>query len=199
MKIEMWKIGKVKPYEKNPRKCKSSAVDTIAKSIKEFGFQQPLVVDKDGVLIVGHARLRASKKLGLKEVPVVVADNLDEEQVKKYRILDNKTNEISEWDFDLLKQEIEEFNLDFTDFNLDFGFPTNTQSEQMDRNAEWSDMPEFVYEGREKDVKKLIVHFASWEDVNKFALLIGQKIGENTSYIWFPPVERFNEKDHIYE
>lgn len=105
MNIEHVKTGSVKPYDKNPRRNDDS-VEFVANSIKEFGFQQPIVVDKDMIVIAGHTRLKAAKKLKLKEVPVVIADNLTEEQVKAYRLADNKTNEFSVWDFDLLDEEL---------------------------------------------------------------------------------------------
>lgn len=107
MQVTMRKISEVKPYDKNPRR-NDGAVDAVAASIRQFGFQQPLVVDKDGVLIVGHTRLKAAKKLGLKEVPVVVADGLTPEQVKAYRLADNKTGELAGWDFSLLDRELVE-------------------------------------------------------------------------------------------
>lgn len=120
MQVENWNIGDVKPYERNPRK-NDDAVEYVANSIKEFGFQQPLVVDKDGVLIVGHTRLKAAKKLGLKEVPVVVADNLTDEQVKAYRLADNKTNEFAEWDFSMLNDELAD--IDWLELDMSqFGF-----------------------------------------------------------------------------
>lgn len=111
-------IGEVKPYDKNPRR-NDGAVDAVAASIREFGFQQPLVVDKDGVLIVGHTRLKAAKKLGLKEVPVVVADGLSPEQVKAYRLADNKTGELAGWDFIAMEAELSE--LESLDMSV-FGF-----------------------------------------------------------------------------
>ena len=103
-----WPIKKVKPYERNPRR-NDNAVDAVAASIREFGFRQPIVVDRDGVIIVGHTRLKAAKKLGMKEVPVLVADDLTEEQVKAYRLADNKTGELSGWDFSALEEELSEF------------------------------------------------------------------------------------------
>ena len=115
MKTEMRKTSKVKPYTKNPRK-NDSAVDAVAKSIETFGFRQPIVVDKGGMIIVGHTRWKAAKKLGLDEVPVHVAD-LTPAQAKAYRIADNKTNELAEWDFDLLSVEIKE--LQGLDIDLD--------------------------------------------------------------------------------
>lgn len=105
MQIEIRSIKDIRPYEHNPR-SNDGAVDAVAASIKEFGWQQPIVVDKDGVIIAGHTRYKAAKKLGLKEVPVVVAENLTEEQVRAYRLADNKTGELAEWDFSALEEEL---------------------------------------------------------------------------------------------
>lgn len=119
MQVENWPIEKVKPYENNPRK-NDEAVDKVAASIREFGWQQPLVVDKDGVLIVGHTRLKAAEILGLTDVPVVVAD-LDPERAKAYRLADNKTGELSWWDFDKLNVELED--IDWLEIDMEqFGF-----------------------------------------------------------------------------
>ncbi|HBN78635.1 MAG TPA: chromosome partitioning protein ParB, partial [Planctomycetaceae bacterium] len=105
MKIEQWPIKKVKPYENNPRK-NDHAVELVARSIEEYGFRQPIVVDEAGVIIVGHTRWKAANKLKLKEVPVHVATGLTEAQIRAYRIADNKTNELAEWDLDLLPLEL---------------------------------------------------------------------------------------------
>src|SRR5215467_2844395 len=99
MKIELRKISSVKPYPGNPR-INDQAVDAVAASIREFGFRQPIVVDADGVIIVGHARYLAALKLGLKKVPVHVAKDLTPEQIRAYRIADNKTADLSDWDYD---------------------------------------------------------------------------------------------------
>ena len=113
MKVKNMRITDIRPYEKNPRH-NEGAVEAVAKSIKEFGWQQPIVVDKDMVVIVGHTRLKAAEQLGLTEVPVVVADHLTPEQVQAYRIADNKTGEIAEWDFALLPMELKDLqNADF--------------------------------------------------------------------------------------
>jgi len=106
MKIEMRKLSNVKPYEQNPR-INDGAVDSVAASIKEFGFRQPIVVDKDGVIIIGHTRWKAAQKLGLEEVPVHVAD-LNTEKIRALRIADNKLHELSEWDLELLPIELKE-------------------------------------------------------------------------------------------
>ena len=105
MKIEQLPIKEIKPYERNAKKHDETQIKNVMESIKQFGFAQPLVVDKDNVLIIGHCRLIASKRLKLKEVPVVRMDELTQEQVDKLRLLDNKLNE-SEWDFELLAEEI---------------------------------------------------------------------------------------------
>lgn len=119
-KVENWDIDKVKPYDKNPRN-NDDAVEATANSIKEFGWQQPIVVDKNGVIVVGHTRLKAAKKLKLKQVPVTVAESLTDEQVKAYRLADNKTGELADWDENLLAGELKELeNLDFD--MSEFGF-----------------------------------------------------------------------------
>ena len=111
-------IEDVKPYKNNPRN-NDGAVEATANSIKEFGWQQPIVVDKDNVIIVGHTRLRAAKRLGLKQVPIVVADNLSDDQVKAYRLADNKTGELADWDLAKLDIEIPDIDLDLTLFGFD--------------------------------------------------------------------------------
>lgn len=124
MKVVEWEIGRVKPYEKNPRIIPEEAVERVAASIREFGFQQPIVVDKDGVIIVGHTRFKAAEKLGLEKVPVVVAD-LSPEKARAYRLADNKTNEATSWDDDLLFSELTDIEADIADLDfsmLDFGF-----------------------------------------------------------------------------
>src|ERR1700736_4125341 len=99
MKIEMRKVSEIKPYENNPRH-NAAAVDGVAASIKEFGFRQPIVVDEDSVIIVGHTRYKAALKLGLTEVPVHVAVGLSPAQAKAYRLADNQTATIASWDDD---------------------------------------------------------------------------------------------------
>jgi DNA modification methylase len=118
MKIEIVDINTIKPYENNPRKLKDSAIEKVAKSIKEFGFRQPIVVDKEKIIVVGHTRYRASKKLGLTNVPITIADNLTPEQINAYRIADNRTNEEAEWDIELLKSELKDLQLKDFDLNL---------------------------------------------------------------------------------
>ena len=105
MNIVEKKLNDIKPYEKNARK-NDDAVKYVAESIKQFGFKVPIVIDKDNVIVAGHTRYKASKELGLDAVPCIVADDLTEEQIKAYRLADNKVSEVSEWDFDLLGEEL---------------------------------------------------------------------------------------------
>ena len=115
MKIEMWPIEKPIPYIRNARKIPQAAIDKVAGSLKEFGWRQPIVVDTNGVIIVGHTRLKGAKKLGLKEVPIHIADKLNESQVKAYRLADNRTGQETKWDEELLSLELKELS----DINLD--------------------------------------------------------------------------------
>lgn len=115
----MWPIDKVIPYARNPRKNDAS-VDAVAASIKEFGFRQPIVVDASGVIVVGHTRHKAARRLGMSEVPVHVANNLTPEQAKAYRLADNSAGSRSEWDADLLRLELDELpDFDAAAFGLD--------------------------------------------------------------------------------
>ena len=119
MKIENMLIKDIKPYERNPRK-NDDAVDFVANSIESFGFRVPIVIDTNNIIVAGHTRYKAAKKLGLKTVPVVVADDLTEEQVTAFRLVDNKTQELSSWDFSKLVEELTALVDDF-DMSL-FGF-----------------------------------------------------------------------------
>lgn len=124
MKIEVRSIGDIKPYENNPRD-NDDAVDATANSIKRFGWQQPIVVDNDGVIVAGHTRYKAAKKLGLKHVPVVQAVHgdgtpLTDEEIKAYRLADNKTGELADWNFDMLNDELDEIrDIDMSQFGFD--------------------------------------------------------------------------------
>ena len=142
--IEWKDIKSVKPYARNAKKHDDKQIANVAESIKQFGWQQPIVCDADGVIIIGHCRLLAAKKLGLKKVPVKTVDNLSEEQVKKLRALDNKLNE-SEWDFDLLADDIGD--LDFSGFDIDWG---------IDEDVDVSDFFEHDETAKEKKKKTIV-------------------------------------------
>ena len=139
MLIEELPLSSVKPYEKNPRK-NEEAVAGVAESIKQFGFQQPIVIDKDGVIVAGHTRYKAAKRLGLKTVPCVRASALSPEQIKAYRILDNKLNEKATWDFETLSEELQSFKFNFDEFKVDFPkFDFKFESSDTDDTIESSE------------------------------------------------------------
>ena len=107
------------PYERNTKKHDKTQINNVAESIKQYGFVQPIVIDKNNTVVIGHCRLLAAKQLKMKEVPCVCVEDLTEEQVKALRIVDNKSNE-SLWDLDILADELTE--IDLSDFDFDFGF-----------------------------------------------------------------------------
>ena len=126
MNVQMKRIDEIRPYENNPRK-NEQAVDAVAASIQEFGFRQPIVIDKNGVIIAGHTRYKAAKSLGLTEVPCEIASDLTEEQAKAYRLADNKTGELATWDFSML--DLEMLELQQIDMS-EFGFETMSGIEE---------------------------------------------------------------------
>lgn len=121
MQIINKNISDLHPYKNNPRK-NDHAVDAVANSIKEFGFKVPVVIDKNGEIIAGHTRYKEAKKLEIKEIPCIIAEDLTEEQIKAFRIADNKVGELADWDFEMLNVELGEIsNIDMTEFGFDFG------------------------------------------------------------------------------
>ena len=120
MNIITKKLNEIVPYKNNPRN-NEQAIEPVANSIKEFGFKVPIIIDKNGVIVAGHTRYLASQKLGLEEVPCIVADDLTPKQIKAFRIADNKAAEKSDWDFSLLQTEIKDI-ADLGNDMTDFGF-----------------------------------------------------------------------------
>lgn len=120
MQIIEMKISEVRPYENNPRKITEEAIQKVAASIREFGFKQPIIIDKNNVIIAGHTRLKAAEFLGLETVPVIRADDLTPEQVKAYRLADNKVAEATDWDMNALDKELAEIlDIDMDEFGFD--------------------------------------------------------------------------------
>lgn len=165
MKIQYKNPNDLIPFETNPRKNQN--IDKIAKSLKEYGFQQPIVVDKEMVVIVGHTRLLASKSINLKEVPVVIAD-LPEDKAKAYRLADNRLNEDSEWDYFLLTQELK--GLEDIGFDLKL---TGFEDGELDNMLSFSQNDDLSFNDLSSDqskyTKSLIFEF---EDVEKYQLMI---------------------------
>ncbi len=132
--IELRDIDSIRPYENNPR-VNDPAVDAVAASLREFGFRQPIVVDTDGVIVCGHTRYKAAQRLGLKKVPVHVATDLTPEQIRAYRIADNKTADLATWDYEILPIELSQL----TDAGFDmeaFGFDESELVKLLNTEAE---------------------------------------------------------------
>lgn len=136
MQIVAKKLSEIRPYSRNPRK-NGKAVDAVAKSIGKFGFKVPVVIDSDGVIVAGHTRYLASQQLRLNEIPCIIADDLTEKQVKAFRLADNRTAELAEWDFELLDLELDSItDIDMSDFGFDISdFECEITSEPVDERA----------------------------------------------------------------
>ena len=128
MKVANRNLAELTPYAGNAKKHDSTQIANVAESIRQFGFVQPIVIDRDGVIVIGHCRALAAKKLGMNEVPCVCVDDLTPEQVNALRIVDNKSNE-SPWDFDILPDELAE--LDLSDFDFDFGIEDEKEETEI--------------------------------------------------------------------
>lgn len=149
------RLADIKPYEKNQKKHDDTQVNNIAISIDKYGFVQPLVLDKDNNIIIGHGRYLAAEKLNMESVPAVYAENLTDEQIRELRIIDNKLNE-SEWDIDKLKLDLEE--LDFSEFDLSFDIPDQIEFDEDKLNNLFEDA-----ETKEKEPKKIqCPHCGEW-------------------------------------
>lgn len=139
MDILTLSIKEIHPYEKNPRNNKP-AIDAVAASIKEFGFKVPIIIDKDNIIVAGHTRYAAAKKLGLTEVPCIKADDLNDEQIKAFRLADNKVSELAEWDFDLLNEELGTITMDMEQFG--FEMPDDEEKDFEPIEDDVPDVPE---------------------------------------------------------
>ena len=132
MEVKNRKLSSITAYGKNAKKHDKTQINNVAESIKQYGFVQPIVIDRDGVIVIGHCRALAAKKLGMEEVPCVCVDDLTPEQVNALRLVDNKSNE-SDWDFDLLSVELP--GLDLSAFDFDWGLPEDQTEDVVEDEA----------------------------------------------------------------
>lgn len=147
-------VDELIPYENNPRK-NDEAVDKVALSISAFGFKVPIVIDANNVIVTGHTRLKAAKKLGMKTVPCIMADDLTEEQIKAFRLADNKVAEFSEWDEEKLMKELEALgDIDMSLYG--FEFPDDTEDEEDDTYTDKKDIPQYEIQGEQPELSELI-------------------------------------------
>lgn len=155
LKIIYKTLNALKPYDENPRH-NEQAVDAVANSIENFGFKVPIVIDKDDVIVCGHTRYLASQQLGLNEVPCVIADDLTDEQIKAYRLVDNKVAELSEWDFSLLDKELAELgDFDMEQFGFIFEELENLEEEQ-EIYSQKTNIPQYEIQGEQPDLSELV-------------------------------------------
>lgn len=154
MNIIELSVDELIPYQNNPRK-NDEAVDKVALSISAFGFKVPIVIDRNKVIVTGHTRLKAAKKLGLKTVPCIMADDLSEEQIKAFRLADNKVAEFSEWDEEKLLKELEALgDIDMSLYG--FEFPDENEEEQDDTYSTETNIPQYDIHGDVPDISELI-------------------------------------------
>ena len=141
--IVMKPVADLKPYRRNPRKISPEAVDAVAESIRRYGFRGAVQIEKDGTVINGHTRLKAAKKLGLKEIPCEIVDDLEAEKIREYRLIDNKSAEYSRWDADLLSGELMDLDLSDLDFSFDFSGDVKKKNrwQQLKRLCDLKDRP----------------------------------------------------------
>lgn len=174
MEIIEKSVKDIIPYEKNPRK-NDEAADYVANSIKQFGFKVPIIIDKNNVIVTGHTRLKAAKKLKMKTVPCIMADDLTDEQIKAFRLADNSVAEFAEWDFNLLSDELEELGKLDLGFKMDeFGFNFNedgvfepVEPEMVEIEFKYENVQRMRFEGAgEYELPKIRpVHLDQYEDM----------------------------------
>ena len=150
MEVKNRKLSSITAYGKNAKKHDKTQINNVAESIKQYGFVQPIVVDRDGVIVIGHCRALAAKKLGMEEVPCVCVDDLTPEQVNALRLVDNKSNE-SAWDFDLLAEELPELDLAAFDFDFSFPEPDESEIEEMTNEQREQEFRERMERGEPSD------------------------------------------------
>lgn len=196
MEIINKKIEDLKPYINNPR-FNDDAVPLVANSIRDFGFLVPIVLDKNNVIVAGHTRYKASLELGLKEVPCIVAEDLTEEQIKAFRLADNKVSEQASWNDELLKQELDEL---YGILNMnDYGFPV--QIENIDNDL-LDEPDEEITQELDEANNYVVLQFytnSEWEDANLYLELKRVQTGEENLKIRRHGIGRVIDGNRIVE
>lgn len=154
MEIIYKNLEELKPYENNPR-FNDEAVEYVVNSIKEFGFKVPIIIDKNNVIVAGHTRYKASLELQLDEVPCIIADDLTEEQIKAFRLADNKVSEKAQWNFELLDEELKDLNIDMNEFGFDLGV-LNEKLIEDNPYSQKVNIPQYEIEGERPLIKELV-------------------------------------------
>lgn len=163
MEIKTVNLKEIHPYPNNPRK-NENAVEAVMESIRQCGYIAPIIVDENGMILAGHTRYKALKKLGYKEAEIIEKTDLTEEQKRKYRLLDNKTNELAEWDFDLLADELD--GLDFGALELDWGLNAEEIEPKERQDAPFHETISVVVDCQTDSEAEEIFHRLSEEGYN---------------------------------
>ena len=170
MEVKMVKIEDLKPYPNNPR-FNDEAVEYVANSIRQFGFKVPMIIDKNNEIVAGHTRYKASLQLGLKEVPCIIADDLTEEQIKAFRLADNKVSEKSQWNYDLLDEELADIvDIDMSEFDFDVILDNDEYGTDFDLpNGEKENIEQmtFTLTSEQADLIKGALDLVKTEDVKE--------------------------------
>lgn len=200
-RIERRPVAELIPYARNARTHSDAQIGQLAASIREWGWTMPVLVDEQSTIIAGHGRVLAAQKLGLDDIPCMVAAGWSEAQKRAYVLADNKLAENAGWDHELLAVEVADLramgaDLELVGFNameLDalLGEPEDPDA------AQWDGMPEYEHEDLTSKYR-VIVHFADVEGLRAFAAAIGQTVTESTRAIWYPPAEIGRYADKLY-
>jgi ParB-like chromosome segregation protein Spo0J len=203
-KVDRRKVADLIPYARNSRTHSDEQVGQIAASIKEWGWTVPVLIDPDGGLIAGHGRILAAQKLGIDDVPCMVAEGWTDAQKKAYVIADNKLALNAGWDSELLKIELGElgdlnFDLELTGFGIEemANIFLNFEEGKTDADEEWEGMPD--YNEVDPCFRKVTVSFDTQEDVDTFFMAVNQEATSATKSIWFPEKKNRNLKDQRWE
>lgn len=179
-------LENIKEYENNPRH-NDGAVDAVANSIKEFGFKVPIIIDKNNVIVAGHTRLKAARKLGLTSVPCLIADDLTEDQIKAFRLADNKVAELAEWDFAKLEEELKNIDIDMSQFSF------NMDEFQFEEEKEAKEDDFDVDAALEEDEEPIVKRGEIWKLGDHYLMC-----GDSTSREDVQKLMSVDELDHDY-
>ena len=192
--VERRKVADLVACEANARTHSEEQVSQVAESIKEWGWTIPVLIDEAGMILAGHCRVRAAEKLGIVDVPVMVARGWPEAKKRAYVLADNKLALNAGWDFKAVSRELDALK----EWGFDVSLTGFGEPEEIDYDAHWVGMPEFT-QADKRGYKTLYVHFKDQAAVDAFAELIDQTITEKTQFIWFPEIEIERYVDKVYE
>ena len=200
--VERRSLSSLLPYAQNARTHSDAQIEQLAASIREWGWTMPVLVDESGVIVAGHGRVLAAQRLGIDEVPVMVARGWSPEKIKAYRLADNKLALLSSWDEQLLSIELADLQTLGLDDLIELTGFTENEIETLgapdnDPIAEWVGMPEFR-QNSAAAFKTIVVHFKDASAVLAFAELVKQTITSKTRFLWYPQQELLRQSDKQY-